>query len=81
MKNRIDDGDFTFDSLYSRIVLLLFSYISTFDKRKGNKHYDLSLALKSSFALFTLKAHSLFSFQKRSEAEQANLFSIFKIEK
>lgn len=81
MTDTIKDGDFTFDALYNQIILPLFSFISTFDKRKGNKYHDLSDALKSGFALFALKSQSLFAFQKRSRAEQDNLSSIFGIGK
>lgn len=81
MKDTIKSGDFSFDALYENIMLPLFSFISTFDKRKENKHHDLRDALKSGFALFTLKSASLFSFQKRSKAEGDNLRSIFKIGK
>jgi len=81
MKERIKEGDFTFDKLYRNLMLPLFSKISSQDDRKANKRYDLSLALKSGYAIFALKLASLFSFQKHTEVEKSNLASIFKITK
>ena len=79
MKKTTKEGDFTFDSLYTNLMISLFSDISSQDDRNPNKRYDLSLALKCGYALFALKSASLFSFQKHSAVESSNLESIFKI--
>ena len=67
----------SFDSLYHGVVLRLFNGIG--DKRAQNRHYDLLDALKSGFAIYSLKVRSLFSFRKRSKAEKSNLSSVYGI--
>lgn len=69
----------SFDSLYRGIIAPLFSKIE--DKRRENHSYKLTDVLKSGFALYSLKSPSLFSFRKRSKAEDSNLTEVYGIEK
>ena len=68
----------TFDSLYNDWLLPFFSSIP--DHRRANNSYDLLDCLKSGFAIFSLKMPSLFSFQKRSQAENSNLATVYGIQ-
>ena len=69
----------SFDNLYRGVIAPLFSKIK--DERSDNYSYKLKDALKSGFAIYSLKSPSLFSFRKRSKAEQSNLTEIYRIEK
>jgi hypothetical protein len=69
----------SFDSIYRGVILPLFSALE--DKRRENFTYKLTDVLKSGFALYSLKSPSLFSFRKRSEAENSNLKEVYGIEK
>jgi len=69
----------SFDSLYQGVVLPLFRSLS--DSRSSNKSYELMDALKSGFAIYSLKFASLFSFRKRSQGEDSNLRTVFWIDK
>jgi len=69
----------SFDSLYHGVIGRIFSEIG--DKRAENAHYDLLDALKSGFAIYSLKCASLFSFRKRSKSEDGNLESVYGIQK
>lgn len=68
----------SFDNLYQGIILRLFKSIP--DKRADNKSYQVLDALKSGFAIYSLKFASLFSFRKRSQAEDSNLSTVYGIE-
>jgi len=67
-----------FDSLYNEVIVPLFKTIS--DKRSENKHYTISDVLKCGFTIYSLKFASLFSFRKRSKAEDSNLKEVYGIE-
>jgi hypothetical protein len=67
----------SFDRVYREVILKCFS--SLVDGRRQNKHYGLLDALKSGFAIYSLKCASLFSFRKRSQAEHSNLQSVYGI--
>ena len=69
----------SFDSLYKDVIGKVFNQIV--DSRASNAHYDLLDILRCGFALYSLKCSSLFSFRKRSQAEENNLKSIYQIEK
>ncbi len=69
----------SFDNLYKRVVLKIFEQIE--DKRSSNSSYSIFDALKCGFAIYSLKCASLFSFRKRSKAEESNLQSVYRIEK
>ena len=69
----------SFDNIYIGVILPLFSKIE--DKRRENCSYKLIDILKSGFAIYSLKSPSLFSFRKRSNAEDSNLRDVYKIEK
>jgi hypothetical protein len=43
------------------------------------EHRALADVLKSAFAMFSLKTHSLLDFKKRTEPERNNLRSIYRI--
>lgn len=68
-----------FDSLYHGVIGRLFREIK--DSRANNAHYDLLDILRSGFAIYSLKCASLFSFRKRSQAEDSNLKSVYGITK
>ena len=68
-----------FDSLYNGVILVLFKNVT--DSRATNNRYETLDALKSGFAIYSLKFASLFSFRKRSTAEDHNLNSVYKINK
>ncbi len=69
----------SFDSLYKGVITKLFNQI--LDNRADNSSYDLVDSLKSGFAIYSLKCASLFSFRKRSKAEDHNLKAVYGIEK
>lgn len=69
----------SFDSLYQGVLGRVFSEIK--DSRASNAHYDLLDILRCGFAIYSLKCASLFSFRKRSKAEDSNLGSIYGINK
>lgn len=68
-----------FDSLYNEVILGLFKKVK--DSRATNNSYEVLDALKSGFAIYSLKFASLFSFRKRSLAEDHNLNSVYGIKK
>jgi len=68
-----------FDKLYKNLLTPLFESIG--DKRSENLSYDLTDALKSGFAIYSLKFASLFSFRKKSKAESSNLKKVYGITK
>lgn len=70
----------SFDSLYQLIVTKLFVDLSPQDSRASNSSYKLVDALKSGFAIYSLKSPSLFSFRKRSQAEDSNLKEVYGID-
>ena len=68
-----------FDKLYHEIIVKMFGGIA--DKRSENSSYELTDALKSGFAIYSLKYASLFSFRKKSKAEKRNLRKVYGIKK
>lgn len=77
MKLKAQENLGSFDKIYKGIISRLFNKIS--DPRDDNSSYPLSNILKSGFALYSLKSPSLFSFRKRSKAENSNLESVYGI--
>jgi len=69
----------SFDSLYHGVLHRLFETIR--DSRADNNSYELLDALKCGFVIYSLKFASLFSFRKRSKAEDSNLTEVYGIEK
>jgi len=69
----------SFDSLYQGVIGRIFGEIK--DSRASNAHYDILDILRCGFAIYSLKCASLFSFRKRSKAEESNLGSIYGINK
>lgn len=69
----------SFDSLYHGVVSRLFNRME--DTRADNASYSMCDALKSGFAIYSLKCASLFAFRKRSKAEDSNLTSVYGIER
>lgn len=67
-----------FDQIYEEVLSPFFDNLR--DDRRNNQSYKLSDALRSGFAIYSLKCPSLFSFRKRSKAENSNLKSIFGIQ-
>lgn len=69
----------SFDSLYHGVIVRLFKSVE--DSRAENNQYSVLDALRSGFAIYSLKVSSLFSFRKKSKAEDSNLQSVYGIEK
>ena len=67
----------TFDALM-QTVRAEFADIS--DHRRANAKYRLTDVLGSAFAMFSLKAPSLLSFDERTTVESRNLKSLYRIE-
>ena len=68
-----------FDKVYSEVIVPHFESIK--DDREGNLSISLVDALKSGFAIYSLKSASLLSFRKRSVSEDGNLQTIYGINK
>lgn len=68
---------FSFDQIYGKVCDPFFRSLD--DNRSFNSQYGLSNALKSGFAIYSLKAASLFQFQNMAQAEEYNLSSIYRI--
>lgn len=80
MKKSVDKESLgSFDSLYHGVLVRLFKTIQ--DSRADNNSYELLDALKSGFVIYSLKFSSLFSFRKRSKAEDSNLTDVYAIER
>lgn len=73
--NSLEQGG-SFESLYA-ILVGLFSQLK--DEREANASYALADLLKMGFAMFSLKSPSLLNFVGRTQAEDHNLRSIYKI--
>lgn len=67
----------SFDSLYHGVLVRRFKSIA--DHRAENKSYELLDALKCGFTIYSLKFASLFSFRKRTQAENSNLQDVYGI--
>lgn len=72
-----DLDTFSFDQVYGKVCDPFFKTLD--DNRSFNAQYALSNALKSGFAIYSLKAASLFQFQNMSQSEEYNLSSIYRI--
>ena len=75
--NEVFSPSGTFDSLYNDVLTPFFHTIP--DHRRENNSYSLVEVIKSGFAIFSLKMPSLFSFRKRSQAEDSNLQTVYGI--
>jgi len=69
----------SFDNVYRRIILKIFRQPT--DTRSSNSSYSVLDALKCGFAIYSFKCASLFSFRKRSQAEESNLHDVYQIDK
>jgi len=81
MKGTTSGNVFDFDQLYDTIAVQHFSEMDSQDQRRSNKSITLSDALKSAFAVYSLKASSLLDFRPKAPAEEANLKQCFGISK
>ena len=79
MKGTTSTNAFDFDQLYNSIAVQHFSYMDSQDQRRSNKSITLSDALKSAFAVYSLKSSSLLDFRPKAPAEEANLKQCFDI--
>jgi len=66
-----------FEYLYHEVMVPFFDEVQ--DRRRENSSYELSDALKSGYAIYSLKSPSLFYFRQKSEAEESNLKTIYGI--
>ena len=67
----------SFDYLYNEVLLPFFATLD--DNRAFNFSYYLLDALKAGFSIYSLKIPSLYQFQKRAQAEDYNLSTVYKI--
>lgn len=72
-------NDISLKSLYEDLVSPVLEAAAMKDSRRSNAKYSALDALKAGFAIFHLKAPSLFAFRPRLASEDNNLKSIFKI--
>lgn len=66
-----------FDHVYGQVLAPFFGRVS--DRRAYNYQYSLGDCLKSGFAIYSLKAASLFSFRQMAKAEEHNLATVYGI--
>ena len=66
-----------FEYLYHEELVPFFDKVQ--DRRRENSSYKLSDALKSGYAIYSLKYPLLFHFRQKSEAEERNLKTIYGI--
>ena len=81
MKNSQPSNQKTLQELYSELVLPLFEQVAATDSRRPNVVHSAMDALKSGFALFNLKASSLFAFRPKTDIQLSNLKTIYGIDK
>jgi hypothetical protein len=81
MKDTQKPDNFSFTTLYDRIILPFFEEISRKDSRRNNASFSILDILKCGFAVYALKASSLLAFRPKTPAEQSNLSSCFGIDK
>lgn len=81
MKGATSKNAFDFDQVYDAIAVQHFKQLDGLDKRRSNKSITLSDALKSAFAVYSLKASSLLDFRPKAPAEEENLKNCFGIDK
>lgn len=80
MKGTTSKNVFDFDQLYEDIAVEHFTYLDEQDNRRSNKSITISDALKSAFAVYSLKAPSLLDFRPKAPAEEENLKACFNID-
>lgn len=80
MKIVTKSNDISLKSLYDNLVIPVLEAVALKDSRRSNTTYSALDALKAGFAIFHLKAPSLFAFRPRLENEDENLKSIFQID-
>ena len=68
-----------FDKVYEEVIVPHFKSIT--DNREGNLSYSLVDALKSGFAIYSLKCACLFSFRERCKMEDENIQRVYDIKK
>jgi hypothetical protein len=79
MKDTASKNVFDFDQLYEDIAIEHFAHLDELDSRRSNKSITISDALKSAFAIYSLKASSLLDFRPKAPAEESNLKKCFSI--
>lgn len=67
----------SFDYVFGQILHPFFNSLD--DGRAFNASYSLGDALRAAFAIYSLKAASLFEFGRLAQAEEHNLVSLFRI--
>ena len=67
--------------VYEQFVLPALKHCAGSDSRRNNTSYTAMNALKSGFAIFHLKAPSLFGFRPKLPAEKKNLKSVYSIDR
>jgi hypothetical protein len=79
MKIVTKSNDISLKSIFEDLVTPVLESVALKDNRRSNAKHSALDALKTGFAIFHLKAPSLFAFRPRLETEERNLKSIFKI--
>ena len=81
MKDTTAKNAFDFNQLYDNIAVEHFRQLDQLDDRRANKSITISDALKSAFAVYSLKSSSLLDFRPKAPAEEKNLKQCFGIDK
>ena len=79
MKIVTKSNDISLKAIFEELVTPLLESVALKDSRRSNAKHSALDALKAGFAIFHLKAPSLFAFRPRLETEEQNLKSIFQI--
>lgn len=72
-------NDISLKTLFNDLLYPALDKVAAKDTRRSNAKYSALDALKAGFAIFHLKAPSLFAFRPQLKAEEENLKSIFQI--
>ncbi len=78
MKDTTAKNAFDFNQLYDNIAVEHFRQLDQLDDRRANKSITISDALKSAFAVYSLKSSSLLDFRPKAPAEEKNLKQCFR---
>ena len=79
MKTITKGNDISLKSIFDDLVIPALTAAASKDSRRSNAKHSSLDALKAGFAIFHLKAPSLFAFRPRLKTEEQNLKSIFQL--
>jgi len=81
MKDTSKVNDLSLSTLFDELITPILESCAQTDARRANAKHSALDALKSGFAVFNLKAPSLFAFRPKLDNEMANLKSLYRINK